>query len=58
MVQKLYALGPLSICVDASTWQFYFGGVVEHLCYDELDHCVMITGLSRTQLVLILLRLQ
>eukprot|EP01127_Copromyxa_protea_P014548 TRINITY_DN407_c0_g2_i1.p3 TRINITY_DN407_c0_g2~~TRINITY_DN407_c0_g2_i1.p3 ORF type:complete len:335 (+),score=98.25 TRINITY_DN407_c0_g2_i1:1018-2022(+) len=44
MVQKLYALGPLSICVDASTWQFYFGGVVEHLCYEELDHCVMVTG--------------
>jgi len=44
MVQKLYALGPLSICVDAASWQFYFGGVVEHLCYDQLDHCVMITG--------------
>jgi len=44
MVQKLYALGPLSICVDAASWQFYVGGVVEHLCYQDLDHCVMITG--------------
>jgi len=44
MVQKLYALGPLSICVDAASWQFYVGGVIEHLCYDALDHCVMITG--------------
>jgi len=44
MVQKLYALGPLSICVDAASWQFYVGGVVEHLCYNDLDHCVLITG--------------
>jgi len=44
MVQKLYALGPLSICVDAASWQFYVGGIVEHLCYQQLDHCVMITG--------------
>jgi len=47
MLIKLYNLGPLSICVDATTWQFYFGGIIEHLCssgYDDLDHCVMITG--------------
>jgi len=44
MVQKLYALGPLSICVDAASWQFYVGGVIEHLCYNDLDHCVVITG--------------
>jgi len=44
MVQKLYALGPLSICVDAASWQFYFGGVIEWECGNELDHCVMITG--------------
>jgi len=36
--------GPLSICVDASSWQFYVGGVVGPLCGDSLDHCVMITG--------------
>jgi len=46
MVIKLVALGPLSICVDALTWQFYIGGVIAYgdLCYDQLDHCVMITG--------------
>jgi len=47
MLVKLYNLGPLSICVDASTWQFYFGGIIEHLCasgVNDLDHCVMITG--------------
>jgi len=47
MLEKLYITGPLSICVDATTWQFYFGGIIEHLCSsapDDLDHCVMITG--------------
>jgi len=44
MMVKLYNRGPLSICVDAESWQFYFGGVVEDLCGDDLDHCVMITG--------------
>jgi cathepsin F len=47
MQVKLMAMGPLSICVDATTWQFYVGGIVEHFCAsapDDLDHCVMITG--------------
>jgi len=47
MQYKLVANGPLSICVDATTWQFYFGGVVEYLCAnapEDLDHCVLITG--------------
>jgi len=47
MQYKMYTAGPLSICVDASTWQFYIGGVIEHFCSsapEDLDHCVMITG--------------
>lgn len=35
---------PLSICVDAKTWQDYKGGVVTRHCGDSLDHCVLITG--------------
>jgi C1A family cysteine protease len=49
MQAKLYAQGPLSICVDASTWQFYVGGIIEHFCAsapEDLDHCVMITGFA------------
>jgi len=38
--------GPLSICVDAASWQFYVSGVVGDLCGDSLDHCVMITGFT------------
>jgi len=40
----LIAKGPLSICVDAQSWQFYVGGVISAECGDNLDHCVMITG--------------
>jgi len=44
MQYALVAQGPLSICVDAESWQFYEGGVISDMCPDELDHCVMITG--------------
>jgi cathepsin F len=44
MAAKLVTVGPLSICVDASTWQYYDKGVVTSNCARSLDHCVMITG--------------
>jgi cathepsin F len=47
MQYKLFNLGPLSICVDASSWQFYFGGIIEYFCSsapEDLDHCVVVTG--------------
>jgi cathepsin F len=44
MQQKLLVNGPLSICVDATIWQFYIGGVISEFCGDTLDHCVLITG--------------
>jgi len=44
MQTVLVAKGPLSICVDAASWQFYIGGVVSYWCGTDLDHCVMITG--------------
>jgi len=40
--------GPLSICVDASTWQNYQGGVITSGCGDDLDHCVQIVGWGTT----------
>jgi C1A family cysteine protease len=38
--------GPLSVCVDAESWQYYTGGIIttESNCGTSLDHCVMITG--------------
>jgi C1A family cysteine protease len=38
-------VAPLSICVDASQWQFYSSGVMTpSQCGTSLDHCVQIVG--------------
>jgi len=44
MQVALIANGPLSICVDAETWQSYTGGIIESDCGTDLDHCVQIVG--------------
>jgi len=44
MQQGLLDKGPLSICVEADTWQYYVGGVLSSFCGTDLDHCVLITG--------------
>jgi hypothetical protein len=43
MQEAMIPHGPLSICVDASTWQDYSGGVITHDCANQLDHCVQVT---------------
>jgi len=35
--------GPVSVCVDASSWQNYQGGVLSQ-CGNSVDHCVQATG--------------
>jgi len=35
--------GPVSVCVDASSWQNYQGGVLTQ-CTNNVDHCVQATG--------------
>jgi len=45
MVNYLVAHGPLSICVDASSWQFYTSGVLMAAdCTTSIDHCVDAVG--------------
>jgi len=45
MLNNLYSWSPLSICVDASTWQDYTGGVYPaSSCGSSLDHCVQAVG--------------
>jgi cathepsin F len=45
MKNYILSTGPLSICVDAESWQYYNGGVVMHgSCGQSIDHCVQITG--------------
>jgi len=42
---NLVAWSPLSICVDASSWQDYSGGVMTpDDCGTDLDHCVQLVG--------------
>jgi len=45
MQSNLVSWAPLSICVDASNWQYYTGGVVSPSdCGNSLDHCVQLVG--------------
>jgi len=45
MVDALVNWGPLSICVDAETWQDYNGGIMSASgCGTSLDHCVQAVG--------------
>jgi len=43
MLPFVYNTAPISVCVDASTWQYYTSGVLK-VCGDSIDHCVQITG--------------
>jgi len=45
MQQFTYSTGPPSVCVDASSWDSYNGGVyTSSNCGTQLDHCVQIVG--------------
>jgi C1A family cysteine protease len=45
MVNKLYANGPISVCVDASNWSSYTGGIYpSSSCGKAIDHCVEAIG--------------
>jgi cathepsin F len=48
MQSFLFTHSPLSVCVDAETWQDYNGGVItpDSGCGDSIDHCVQATGWS------------
>eukprot|EP01027_Heterolobosea_sp_BB2_P025350 GEZU01038903.1.p1 GENE.GEZU01038903.1~~GEZU01038903.1.p1 ORF type:complete len:354 (+),score=142.75 GEZU01038903.1:47-1108(+) len=48
MPAALVSIGPLSICVDAASWQFYFGGIRRSMCGTELDHCVQLVGYNQS----------
>jgi len=51
LANNLVAWSPLSICVDASNWQDYNGGVMTAAdCGGtSLDHCVQLVGYDTTQ---------
>jgi len=48
---NLVQYGPISVCVDASKWSAYTGGVLTHFqCafINILDHCVQLVGYNNT----------
>jgi len=45
MVSQIQS-SPISVCVDAETWQTYTSGIVGSSCGKQLDHCVQAVGLN------------
>lgn len=50
MVSAMDQNGPLSICIDASTWQYYQGGVLSN-CGTQIDHAVQAVGYDTSSTV-------
>eukprot|EP00500_Bicosoecida_sp_ms1_P002151 CAMPEP_0203808086 /NCGR_PEP_ID=MMETSP0115-20131106/1419_1 /ASSEMBLY_ACC=CAM_ASM_000227 /TAXON_ID=33651 /ORGANISM="Bicosoecid sp, Strain ms1" /LENGTH=299 /DNA_ID=CAMNT_0050716771 /DNA_START=40 /DNA_END=939 /DNA_ORIENTATION=+ len=45
MKDAMASKGPLSVCVDAQSWQFYSGGIMKAAgCGTQLDHAVQAVG--------------
>jgi C1A family cysteine protease len=47
MANYVKATGPLSVCLDASSWNSYTGGIMT-VCGTSVDHCVQATGVDTT----------
>jgi cathepsin F len=45
MMSHIFSTGPISICLDASTWSSYVSGIITS-CGLEVDHCVQAVGLN------------
>lgn len=45
MTKYMQRNGPLSVCLAASTWQTYTGGIM-HVCDTQVDHCVQAVGVD------------
>jgi C1A family cysteine protease len=45
MAAYVQQTGPLSVCVDAATWNSYTGGVMS-TCGNRVDHCVQAVGVD------------
>lgn len=44
MATWVAAKGPLSVAVDATSWQTYTGGILTNAVSDSVDHGVLVTG--------------
>jgi len=45
MASYMQSTGPLSVCVDASKWNSYTGGIMTS-CGQRVDHCVQAVGVD------------
>ena len=45
MANYVLATGPLSVCVDANSWNSYTGGIMS-VCGQSVDHCVQAVGVD------------
>jgi C1A family cysteine protease len=48
MATYVGSTGPLSVCVDASKWSSYTGGILS-TCGTSVDHCVQAVGIDTTE---------
>ena len=48
MESHVLTYGPLSICVDASSWASYVSGTLT-TCTDDVDHCVQAVGINQDE---------
>jgi C1A family cysteine protease len=47
MASYVQSTGPLSVCLDASSWNSYTGGIMS-VCGKSVDHCVQAVGVYPT----------
>jgi C1A family cysteine protease len=45
MASYVQSTGPLSVCLDASSWNSYTGGIMT-VCGNSVDHCVQAVGVD------------
>jgi len=45
MINYVKSTGPLTVCVDASTWSSYMSGVIS-VCTSNVNHCVQAVGVN------------
>ena len=45
MITYMFSTGPISICLDASSWSSYVSGIIT-TCGMDVDHCVQAVGIN------------
>lgn len=48
MVRKLAFHGPLTVAVDATSWQDYLGGIIQYHCETKRNHAAQVVGYDLT----------